>query len=150
MSLDLIRFLSFQVLPASLREIKSLIFEYSDASLDSAQPLKLSKAMKDQVEAESGVRPIMPLPDLVSAPKMLIPIALEKQEMINQVLIQLARVAEIFHSPESCTNGAQSSPFCMKKDDFSHSTKSGKQFHHVLIVLYFASSKSPLIPPGCQ
>ena len=92
-------------MPSSLKEIKSLIFEYPDVSLDSAQPLELSKAMKDQVEAQSGVRPVLPLPDLTSAPKMLIPIALEKQEIVNQVILQLVRVGEeIFLSPESCTS----------------------------------------------
>ena len=98
--------LIFQVLPTTLREIKSLIFEYPEVSLNSAKPLTpLTKEMKDQSEAVSGVRPILPMPDLVSAPKMLVPINLEKQELINQVLIQLDNVAEeIFQSPESCTS----------------------------------------------
>merc|ERR1711971_1340848 len=94
------------VLPTTLREIKSLIFEYPESSLNSAKPLTpLTKEMKDQSEAVSGVRPLLPMPDLVSAPKMLVPINLEKQELINQVLIQLDIVAEeIFQSPESCTS----------------------------------------------
>lgn len=94
------------VLPTTLREIKSLIFEYPEVSLNSAKPLTpLTKEMKDQSEAVSGVRPLLPMPDLVSAPKMLVPINLEKQELINQVLIQLDNVAEeIFQSPESCTS----------------------------------------------
>ena len=98
--------LIFQVLPTTLREIKSLIFEYPESSLNSAKPLTpLTKEMKDQSEAVSGVRPLLPMPDLVSAPKMLVPINLEKQELINQVLIQLDSVAEeIFQSPESCTS----------------------------------------------
>ena len=62
------------VLPASLVEIKSLIFQYSEVSMTSSKPLALSEELKNKMESESGVRPILPMPDLVSAPKMLVPI----------------------------------------------------------------------------
>ena len=93
------------VLPTSLKEIKSLIFEYPESTLTSAQPLKLSEEIKDRIQSESGVRPILPLPDLISAPKMLIPVNLVKEDTIRQVIAQFLRVAqEIFLSPESCTS----------------------------------------------
>merc|ERR1711881_563763 len=93
------------VLPSSLKEIKSLIFEYPESTLTSAQPLKLSEEIKDRIQSESGVRPILPLPDLISAPKMLIPVNLVKEDTIRQVIAQFLRVAqEIFLSPESCTS----------------------------------------------
>ena len=73
------------VLPTTLVEIKSLIYHYPEVSMTSSTPLMLSEEVKTQIESESGVRPILPLPDLVSAPKMLVPINLEKDVVIDQV-----------------------------------------------------------------
>merc|ERR1719394_807244 len=95
------------VLPASLMEIKSLIFHYPEASMTSSKPLELSEEVKNKIESESGVRPLLPMPDLVSAPKMLVPINLEKEEIVRQVIEQFLRVSnEIYHSPESCSEKA--------------------------------------------
>ena len=92
------------VMPASLREIKTLIFEFPETSMTSAKSLTLSKEDKNKAQLETGVSPILPLPDLVSAPKMLVPINLEKEEIIRQVIEQFLRVSnEIYHSPESCS-----------------------------------------------
>ena len=103
------------VMPSSLREIKSLIFEYPEESLTSAQPLKLSKEVKDQIQSESGVRPVMPLPDLISAPKMLVAVNLVKEDTIRQVIAQFLRVSqEIFLSPESCTSKGNNFKFKIK------------------------------------
>lgn len=89
------------------KEIKSLIFEYPERSMTSSKSLnsKLSESVKDQLEQESGIRPILPKPDLRSAPQMLVAVKLEKDEIYRQVMEQLQRVAqEIFESPESCTS----------------------------------------------
>ena len=91
------------VMPVSLREIKTLIFEFPETSMTSAKSLTLSKEDKNKAQLETGVSPILPLPDLVSAPKMLVPINLEKEEIVRQVIEQFLRVSnEIYHSPESC------------------------------------------------
>merc|ERR1712168_1052136 len=79
------------VLPAALVELKSLIFQYPEVSMSSSKPIVLSEEVKNTVEAESSIRPVLPLPDLVSAPKMLIPVNLEKTELIRQVVEEFVR-----------------------------------------------------------
>merc|ERR1712142_710378 len=81
------------VLPASLVEMKSLIFQYPEVSMTSSKPLALSDELKNKMESESGVRPILPMPDLVSAPKMLVPVDLEKEEVIRQVVEQFVHLS---------------------------------------------------------
>ena len=89
------------VLPASLMEIKSLIFHYSEVSMTSSKPLELSEEVKNKIESESGVRPMLPMPDLVSAPKMLAPISLEKEEVIRQVLEQFVHLSQEMYTANS-------------------------------------------------
>merc|ERR1712002_776378 len=89
------------VLPASLVEIKSLIFHYPEASMTSSTPLMLSEEVKNQIESETGVRPILPLPDLVSAPKMLVPINLEKDPLILQVVEKFVLLSEQLYTPNA-------------------------------------------------
>merc|ERR1719219_605849 len=87
------------VLPTALVEIKSLIFHYPEASMTSSTPLELSEEVKTQIESESGVRPILPLPDLVSAPKMLVPINLEKDTLILEVVNKFVLLSEQLYTP---------------------------------------------------
>merc|ERR1719219_1104429 len=94
------------VLPASLVEIKSLIYQYPEVSMTSSTPLKLSEEVKSQIESESGVRSILPLPDLVSAPKMLVPINFEKDPLILEVIEKLVLLAEQMHTPNTCPGEA--------------------------------------------
>merc|ERR1719431_79206 len=54
-----------------------------------------------RVESESGVRPILPLPDLVSAPKMLVPINLEKDQVILQVVEKFVLLSEQLYTPNA-------------------------------------------------
>merc|ERR1712142_1294646 len=89
------------VLPASLMEIKSLIFHYPEVSMTSSKPLELSEEVKNKIESESGVRPMLPMPDLVSAPKMLVPITLEKEEVIRQVLEQFVHLSQEMYTANS-------------------------------------------------
>merc|ERR1719219_2484994 len=87
------------VLPTTLVEIKSLIFHYPEPSLTSSTPLELTEEVKTQIESESGVRPILPLPDLVSAPKMLVPINLEKDQVILEVVNKFVLLSEQLYTP---------------------------------------------------
>merc|ERR1719370_275632 len=89
------------VLPASLVEIKSLVFHYPAASMTSSKPLEVSEEIKNKIESESGVRPMLPMPDLVSAPKMLVPISLEKEEVIRQVLEQFVHLSQKIYTANS-------------------------------------------------
>ena len=89
------------VLPASLVEIKHLYFHYPEVSMTSSKPLELSEEIKNKLESESGVRPMLPMPDLVSAPKMLVPITLEKEEIIRQVLEQFVRLSQEMYTAKS-------------------------------------------------
>ena len=70
------------VLPSSLKEIKSLVFQYQN----------------QQSEATT----FLPLPDLVSAPKMLIPVNLEKNELIRQVVEEFVRLSQEIYTPNAC------------------------------------------------
>merc|ERR1719431_290078 len=54
-----------------------------------------------RVESESGVRPILPLPDLVSAPKMLVPINLEKDQVILEVVQKFVLLSEQLYTPNA-------------------------------------------------
>merc|ERR1719219_2192866 len=94
------------VLPTALVEIKSLIYLYPETSMTSSTPLMLSEEVKTQIESETGVRPILPLPDLVSAPKMLIPINFEKDPLILEVIEKLVLLAEQMHTPNTCPGEA--------------------------------------------
>merc|ERR1719219_3304164 len=87
------------VLPTALVEIKSLIYHYPDTSMTSSTPLMLSEEVKTQIESESGVRPILPLPDLVSAPKMLVPINLEKDTLILEVVGKFVLLSKQLYTP---------------------------------------------------
>ena len=89
------------VLPASLVEIKHLYFHYPEVSMTSSKPLELSEEIKNKIESESGVRPMLPMPDLVSAPKMLAPISLEKEEVIRQVLEQFVHLSQEMYTANS-------------------------------------------------
>ena len=90
------------VLPTTLVEIKSLIFHYPEASMSSSKPIELSEEIKNQIESESGVRPVMPMPDLVSAPKMLIPVNLAKDDLIRQVVEEFVRLSSEIYTPNGC------------------------------------------------
>merc|ERR1719262_1644291 len=86
------------VAPKVERQIKNLIFEYPVEST-------LSELDKDRIEQESGIRPILPMPDLHSAPKMLVAVNMNKDEIARQVVDIVKRVAkEVFESPESCSS----------------------------------------------
>ena len=89
------------VLPATLVEIKSLIFQYPEVSMSSSKPIVLSEELKNKVEVESGIRPVLPMPDLVSAPKMLVPISLEKEEVIRQILEQFVHLSQKMYTANS-------------------------------------------------
>merc|ERR1719369_2238857 len=89
------------VLPTTLVEIKSLIYHYPEVSMTSSTPLMLPEEVKTQIESESGVRPILPLPDLVSAPKMLVPINLEKDQVILEVVGKFVLLSEQLYTPNA-------------------------------------------------
>ena len=72
------------VLPTYLVKIKSLVFHYPAVSI---------------VKSES--ESMLPMPDLVSAPKMLVPISLEKEEIIRQVLEQFVRLSQEMYTANS-------------------------------------------------
>jgi len=94
-------------IPANVRKITHLIFEYPAESVTGHQSLNEEMSLKEKtkVEQESGVRPILPMPDLVSAPKMLVAINMDRDVIAHQVIEQLRRVAtEMFETPESCTS----------------------------------------------
>ena len=74
------------VLPTTLVEIKSLIFHYPEASMTSSKSLEISEEVKSKIESETGVRPILPMPDLHSAPKMLVAVNMDKDEIARQVI----------------------------------------------------------------
>ena len=99
------------VLPTSLVEIKSLIYHYPEASMTSSTPLMLSEEVKTQIESESGVRPILPLPDLVSAPKMLVPINLEKDDVIRQVIEKFVLFSKQIYTPQASPTEGDSYPY---------------------------------------
>ena len=100
------------VLPTTLVEIKSLIFHYPEASMTSSKSLELSEEVKSKIESETGVRPILPMPDLVSAPNMLVPVNLEKEEVIRQVLEQFVRLSlEMYTAKSSPAEGNSNSWF---------------------------------------
>ena len=98
------------VLPTSLVEIKSLIFHYPEVSMTSSTPLELPEEVKTQIETETGVHPILPLPDLVSAPKMLVPINLEKDDVIRQVVEKFVLLSEQIYTPNACPSEGNSHP----------------------------------------
>jgi len=88
------------------REIKNLIFEYPAGSITAHQSLneQLSPQEKEKIEQESGIRPMLPKPDLHSGESPLYAIKIEKDEIARQVIDQLKTVAkEVFESPESAT-----------------------------------------------
>merc|ERR550519_1746358 len=89
------------VLPTTLVEIKSLIFYYPEASMTSSKSLEISEEIKNKIESETGVRPILPMPDLVSAPKMLVPVNLAKEEVIRQVVEQFVHLSTEMYTPNS-------------------------------------------------
>merc|ERR1719347_579463 len=89
------------VLPTYLVKIKHLYFHYPEVSMTSSKPLELSEEIKNKIESESGVRPMLPMPDLVSAPKMLVPISLEKEEIIRQVIDQFVRLSQEMYTANS-------------------------------------------------
>merc|ERR1712168_452128 len=92
------------VLPSALVESKSLTFQYPKGSMASPKSvgLELTEEIKTKVQSETGIRPISPMPDLVSAPKMLVSIdSIEKQEVIRQVVEQLVRLSTEVFTPES-------------------------------------------------
>ena len=66
------------VLPSSLKEIKSLVFQQSEATT------------------------FLPLPDLVSAPKMLIP--LENEVAIPSIIEKLVILSDEIYKPKSCAS----------------------------------------------
>ena len=67
--------------------------------------VELSEQEKNKIEQESGIRPVLPMPDLKSAPKMMVSVKLTKTEIIRQVEEQMEKISrEMFESPESCTS----------------------------------------------
>ena len=70
------------VLPSSLKEIKSLVFQYQN----------------QQSEATT----FLPLPDLVSAPKMLVPI--ENEVAIPSIIEKLVILSDEIYKPKSCAS----------------------------------------------
>jgi len=95
------------VMPVQVRKLKSLIFEYPEKTMSSTKSLteKLSQQQIREEEQESGIRPILPKPDLRSAPEMLVNVNIDINEVMHQVVDKLQMVAkEIFESPESCTS----------------------------------------------
>jgi hypothetical protein len=89
------------------KEVKSLVFEYPEKTFEGHKSLseELSEQEKTKIEQESGIRPVLPKPDLRSAPKMLVSVNMNKQEVAHQVVQELHKVAqEIFESPESCSS----------------------------------------------
>jgi len=93
--------------PQSQKEYQTLYFEYPQQSMESSHSLnkKMSKQEKDKIQQESGIRPVLPQPDLRSAPHMLVPVNIQEQEVYRQAVEQLKNAAEeTFKSPESCTS----------------------------------------------
>ena len=89
--------------PSNPKELKSLVFEFP-AEYRSHMSNGLSEQERDTIEQESGIRPVMPQPDLRSAPKMLVPVEVQPQELMRQIEQVMQKLAdEFFDSPESCT-----------------------------------------------
>jgi hypothetical protein len=85
--------------PSELNEKKSLIFEFPESNQ------QVSVGQVDKHTDQSGIRAVLPQPDLLSAPKMLFPTGNSKEETKRQVVSELKRIAsEVFESPESCSS----------------------------------------------
>jgi len=88
------------------KEKKSLIFEFPEQTVWSPRPIhsQMSEQEQQKEAAITGQKPILPKPDLYSAPKQLIPVSLTKQEIAQQIAQQMKKIArEVFESPESCS-----------------------------------------------
>ena len=108
------------VLPSSLKEIKSLIFQHQN----------------QQSEATN----FLPLPDLVSAPKMLVP--LENEVAIPSIIEKLVILSDEIYKPKSCASKGISISVQMiymamhiHKLSFSYEFFVIKKCSHVLICL---------------
>ena len=85
--------------PSNLQEKKSLIFEFPESNT------QVSQGQVDKHTDQSGIRAVLPQPDLLSAPKMLFTTGNAKGDIIRQVVQELKRIAaEVFESPESCSS----------------------------------------------
>jgi hypothetical protein len=89
------------IVPGSdLRKLTSLIFQYPKTFESSEAHLVPEQA---KILQETGIKPIMPMPELKAAPKMMIDITISKPEIIKKVLLQIEQISTImFLSPESC------------------------------------------------
>ena len=85
--------------PSDLKEKKSLIFEFPESNHHSTEQQVNNHA--DQ----SGIKAVLPQPDLLSSPKMLFATGASKKDITRQVVADLKRIAtEVFESPESCSS----------------------------------------------
>ena len=85
--------------PSDLKEKKSLIFEFPESTQHIQQ-----QQMNKHVD-QSGIRAVLPHPELLTAPKTLYTVGISKKEMSQQVVSELKRIAsEVFESPESCSS----------------------------------------------
>ena len=85
--------------PSEMNEKKSLIFEFPESNQ------QVSIGQVDKHTDQSGIRAVLPQPDLLSAPKMLFTTGNSKEETRRQVVAELKRIAsEVFESPESCSS----------------------------------------------
>lgn len=89
------------IVPGSnLRKLISLIFQYPK-TFESNEPHFVPEQAK--IKQETGIKPIMPMPELKAAPKMMLDITIAKPEIIKKVLLQIEQISTMmFMSPESC------------------------------------------------
>jgi hypothetical protein len=89
------------IVPGSnLKKLTSLIFQYPK-TFESSEPHIVPEQAK--IQQETGIKPIMPMPELKAAPKMMLDITISKPEIIKKVLLQIETISTMmFMSPESC------------------------------------------------
>ena len=79
------------IVPGSnLRKLTSLIFQYPKTFESSEAHLVPEQA---KILQETGIKPIMPMPELKAAPKMMIDITISKPEIIKKVLLQIEQIS---------------------------------------------------------
>ena len=92
--------------PSDLKERKSLIFEFPESNQHlNQQQQRQQQRLQQQHPDQSGIMAVLPQPDLVKAPKTIYSVGISKDEIKQQVVSELKRIAvEVFESPESCSS----------------------------------------------
>ena len=89
-------------LPAVTKLIQTLIYQFPNQELLKG---RLSEEIIKKSEQILGTVPVLPQPTLEEAPPLLIPVKMPKEQIKNQVLEQLKKIASLVStSPESCSS----------------------------------------------